>query len=104
MVTQADQSEMPYMVTQAEWGDKGFVGYRVAPGVKKHDVRGVGVYCFFESHNVTSTSGIACPPALESSFTNSLIVKLNGNGGIMHVINDKGGPAVGNVTAVDYVC
>ena len=98
------QSEMPYMVTQAEWGDKGFVGYRVASNVKKHDAWGVGVYCFFEAHNVTSTSGIACPPALESSFTNSLIVKLNGNGGIKHVINDKGGPAVGNVTTVDYVC
>jgi hypothetical protein len=98
------QSELPYNVEQAEFGDKGYAGYRVAPGVKKHAAWGVGVYCFFESHNVTTTSGIVCPPALESSFTNSLTVKLNGNGGIKHVINDKGGPAVGNLTSVVYVC
>ena len=38
------QSELPYIVTQAEFGDPGYAGYRVGDGVKAHNAWGVGVY------------------------------------------------------------
>jgi hypothetical protein len=102
------QSELPYGVNQAEFGDPGYAGYRVADNVKAHQGWGVGVYCFFRDHNVTTKSGIVCPPALEKSFVNPLTVFLNGNGGIEHVINDKGGAsdasAKKGATSVNYVC
>ena len=34
------QSEMPYDATQASYGDKGYVGYRVAASVAEHDAWG----------------------------------------------------------------
>ena len=55
------QSELPYGVTQAQYGDKGYAGYRVADGVTAHGGWGVGVYSFFRDHNVTVTSGIVAP-------------------------------------------
>ena len=86
------QSELPYDVTQANFGDLGFVGYRVDAAVMQHDAWGTGVYHFFRDHNVTVASGIVAPAALVSSFTSPLSVHLNGNGGIIqHVINDYGG-------------
>jgi len=98
------QSELPYDATQAQFGDAGYCGYRVAEGVQQHQGWGVGVYAFFRDHNVTVESGIVCPPALESSFVAPLSVFLNGNGGIRHVINDKGGASFGPDTSVHYVC
>ena len=98
------QSELPYGVTQQEYGDKGYAGYRVAPTVMTHGGWGVGVYCFFRDHDVTVASGIVAPAALESSFVNPLTVFLNGHGGITHVINDKGGASQGPQTSVNYVC
>lgn len=84
------QVELPYDVTQADWGDQGYVGYRVAEGVTKHEAHGVGVYHYFRDYNVTSKSGIVCPPALESSFISPLSVYLNGGGTVNHVINGNG--------------
>ena len=84
------QSELPYDVTQANFGDLGFVGYRVGPAVMQHDAWGTGVYHFFRDHNVTVASGIVAPAALVSSFTSPLSVYLNGNGTIQHVINGYG--------------
>ena len=75
------QSELPYGVTQAQFGDQGYAGYRVVDGVQTHDARGVGVYAFFRDHNVSVASGIVCPPALESSFIAPLTVFLSGHGG-----------------------
>ena len=98
------QSELPYGVTQAQFGDPGYVGYRVADDVTSHRAFGVGVYSYFRDHTVNVASGIACPTALESSFVHSLSVKLNGHGGIMHVINDKGDASIGNTTSINYVC
>lgn len=98
------QSELPYGVTQAQFGDQGYAGYRVADGVQTHDARGVGVYAFFRDHNVSVASGIVCPPALESSFIAPLTVFLSGHGGIRHVINDKGNASMAPTTTVNYVC
>ncbi len=38
------QSELPYDVNQTNFGDKGFVGYRVGSEVRDHDAFGLGVY------------------------------------------------------------
>jgi hypothetical protein len=40
------QSELPYDVTQANYGDKGYVGYRVGEDVTAHEGYGVGVYTY----------------------------------------------------------
>merc|ERR1711871_553555 len=96
------QSELPYGVNQSQFGN--FTGYRVADKVKSHSGWGIGVYSFFRDHEVTVPSGIVCPPALESSFVHSVTVKLNGHGGISHVINDKGDAVTANVTSIGYVC
>ena len=98
------QSELPYGASQAQFGDPGYAGYRVASDVQVHGGWGVGVYSFYRDHNVTTESGIVCPPALEPSFVHPLSVFLNGNGGIKHVMNDKGDGSFGPETSVNYVC
>lgn len=98
------QSELPYGVTQSQFGAMGYVGYRVADSVRAHDGWGIGVYCFFRDHNVSVASGIAVPEALVQRFSAPLSVFLNGHGGIEHVINRHGGASVGPQTSVNYVC
>merc|ERR1719343_1754959 len=85
------QSEMPYDVTQANFGDKGYVGYRVGPNVQTHKAYGVGVYHNFAKEAVHLHSAISAPTHLESSFISPLAVYLNGKGSVDHVLNDKGG-------------
>ena len=85
------QSELPYDVTQANFGDRGFVGYRVDAAVTQHDAWGTGVYHYFRDHKVTVASGIAAPAALVPRFHSPLTVCLNGSGTIQHIINDYGG-------------
>ena len=97
------QSELPYTVTQAAYGDPGFVGYRVNATVADHDAWGVGVYSFFAAHAVTVESGIRCPPALERRFVAPLGVHLNGLGAIKHVINEVG-VGTSATQQVNYVC
>merc|ERR1711865_164613 len=98
------QSELPYVATQAQFGDPGYAGYRVAPNVKSHSGYGIGVYCFFKEHTVTVKSGIVCPTALEKSFVHPMSVFLNGKGGIEHVINDKGAASTGPDSSWHYYC
>jgi hypothetical protein len=76
----------------------------VASNVTAHNAWGVGVYSNFVYHDVTTPSGIVCPPALEKNFVNPLTVKLSGYGGITHIVNDKGTAAGGNKTSVNYLC
>eukprot|EP00040_Diaphanoeca_grandis_P035070 m.219537 g.219537 ORF g.219537 m.219537 type:complete len:602 (-) comp33295_c0_seq1:367-2172(-) len=99
------QSELPYGVTQAQYGDKGYAGYRVAPTVKSHGGWGIGVYAYFRDNVVVVQSGIVVPPGLISSFINPLSVYLNGQpgSGIVHVINGLGNAAINN-TGANYVC
>tara|TARA_B110000091_G_C13790871_1_gene465574 strand:+ start:182 stop:1993 length:1812 start_codon:yes stop_codon:yes gene_type:complete len=98
------QSELPYVVTQAEFENS--VGYRVGSKVSTHHGYGIGVYCFFKSHQVNVTSGIVTPPmSATMAFHNSLSVFLNGYGGIEHVLNRQGGASVkGGDNMVHYVC
>ncbi|CAJ1341081.1 unnamed protein product [Effrenium voratum] len=90
------QAELPYDVSQANFGDHGYTGYRVGGSVTAHEAYGVGVYHYFRDNIVTVPSAIIAPPALESSFASPLSVFLNGKGTILHVLNDKG-----NATAID---
>merc|ERR1712232_446888 len=84
------QSEMPYDVTQDNFGDKGYVSYRVASNVKSHTAYGVGVYHYFRDYAVTVNSAISAPAHLEDSFISPLAVFLNGKGTVRHILNDKG--------------
>ena len=70
----------------------------------EHSGWGVGVYSFFRNSSVIASSGIVAPAALEGSFVNPLSVKLNGHGGIAHVLNDKGAGSFGPQSSVNYVC
>jgi hypothetical protein len=85
------QSEMPYDVTQANFGDKGYVGYRVGSNVQTHSAYGVGVYHNFAKEAVHVHTAISAPKHLESSFIAPLAVYLNGKGIVDHILNDKGG-------------
>jgi len=84
------QSEYPYGVTQANYGDKNFVAYRVSSQVTIHNCYGAGVYHYFRDYAVTMKTGISCPPTIESNFKYPLGVFLNGKGTMIHIINDKG--------------
>eukprot|EP00943_MAST-04B_sp_MAST-4B-sp1_P006875 g6875.t1 len=98
------QAELPYGVTQNQYNN--YAGYRVAGSVKQHEGFGIGVYCYFRDYNVTVKSGIVTPAQVESSFVHPLTVFLNGHGGILHVLNDKGDASIaGNGGGqVHYLC
>ncbi|CAK0861942.1 unnamed protein product, partial [Prorocentrum cordatum] len=95
------QSELPYDVGQ-DFGDAGYVGYRLNNTVSTHSAYGVGVYHFFRDFEVTVPRGIACPDWLENSFENPLSVCLSGKGTMTHVINDKGNPTQGDASTEWY--
>ena len=97
------QSELPYDVTQAQFGDPGYAGYRVADGVTQHAGYGIGVYHFFRDYAITVPTGIVAPST--ATFVSPVVVYLNGLGKVNHVLNDKGEPT-GNGTAGHqaYVC
>jgi hypothetical protein len=84
------QSELPYDVTQADFGDKGYTGYRVSSTVTEHEAYGIGVYHYFRDYAVTVKAAIVSPAHLESSFVAPLAVFLNGLGTVEHILNDKG--------------
>ena len=84
------QSELPYDVTQANFGDMGYVSYRIADNVTAHAAYGAGVYTYFRDYAVTVETGIAAPEALVGSFHSPLGVFLNGLGTMNHVINGHG--------------
>jgi hypothetical protein len=97
------QSELPYDVTQADYGAPGYVGYRVNDAVTTHKAYGVGVYHYFKDYPVVTYTGIRCPSGMETSFISPLVVLLNGYGTVTHIINDQGAstsPASGAGAAV----
>lgn len=83
------QSEFPYDVGQ-DYGDSGYVGYRVDSKVKEHHGWGIGVYHYFRDFPVVLQTTISTPPHLEQNFFQPVAVYLNGLGAAMHVLNDKG--------------
>lgn len=87
------QSELPYDVTQENFGDVGYAGYMVAEGVQFHEAHGIGVYTYFRDNDVHVASGVRAPETGGVRFTNVFTRFLNGNGGIRHVLNDQAGSA-----------
>jgi hypothetical protein len=84
------QAEYPYDVTQADYGDPGYVAYRVDPKVTHHSAWGLAAYSFFRDYVVFVNSGFSTPVTPNIRFTTALTRWLNGNGGILHVINQTG--------------
>lgn len=87
------QSELPYDVSQENYGDAGFAGYLVADNVNSHVAHGVGVYTYFRDNNVFVHSAIQAPEREGIIFSNIFTRFLNGQGGIRHVLNGRGGQA-----------
>jgi hypothetical protein len=95
------QTELPYdPPSQEAWmdGDRnGFASYRVADDVTEHRAVGLGVYSFFERGiPILVESGIQAPRTPGVTFQSMTSVFLNGSGGISHIINDVGDPAIGS--------
>uniref|UniRef100_A0A7S1ZEA6 Pectate lyase superfamily protein domain-containing protein n=1 Tax=Ditylum brightwellii TaxID=49249 RepID=A0A7S1ZEA6_9STRA len=104
------QSELPYDVSHASFGAKGYTGYMVASHVKDHDAQAVGVYSNFRDYIVTVDTAIRHPieetkgkeinveEALLSGgksdmVKDAFVVHLDNFGRIMSVVNGKGGEA-----------
>ena len=84
------QSELPYDVTESQFGAPGYAGFRVDDSVAAFSGYGMGVYCYFRDYDVTTPSAIVSPGS--SLFINPLSVFLNGQGGIDSVVNGDGAP------------
>jgi hypothetical protein len=102
------QSEIPYdPPSQAAFMDGsrlGYASYRVADGVTSHEAIGLGVYSFFnQGVDIRVESGIQAPNAAGVRFRSMTSVFLNGSGGINHVINDTGAPAVGSFASPQVI-
>ncbi|WP_395244718.1 adenylyl cyclase [Agromyces sp. MMS24-K17] len=97
------QSEIPYdPPTQGAYMDGtrlGYAAYRVGDHVRQHFAQGLGVYSFFDnqyngSQNIYVESGVQVPQAPGVRVQSAVSVKLNGTGGINHIVNDQGDAAV----------
>lgn len=84
------QCELPYDVTQENFGDMGFVGFRVNEQVQTHESHGAGVYHYFRDDAVVIETAIKVPKHLERSFTGALTSFLNGQGTCKHILNNAG--------------
>jgi hypothetical protein len=94
------QSELPYdPPNQDAWMDgplKGYAAYQVSSHVKNHEAWGLGSYCFFNvSDSVNASRAFDAPVTPGVQLHDMLIVRLERPGTIEHVINELGGPAVG---------
>jgi len=111
------QNEMPYDVpSQAAWmeapGVNGFAAFKVADSVTSFTGYGMGSYSFFNQHvNILAERAFEVPSTLPAGSLNDLLTifldKVNGSGGIVHVVNETGGSStVANpdtpVTVVSY--
>lgn len=102
------QSEIPYdPPSQEAWMDgerKGFASYRVADHVQRHEAIGLGIYSYFwNGVDIRVESAIQAPERDGVRFRSMTSVFLNGAGGINHVINDTGAPAVGSFASPQVV-
>jgi len=95
------QCELPYDVTQQNFGDPGYAGYRVSPTVKNHTAYGVGVYSFFRDYTVATPSGFVAPAG--TKFVDPFNRFLSGNGQITHIVNGQGN-TVNNANPLAYIC
>jgi hypothetical protein len=89
------QSEMPYDVpSQDAWKHgtvNGYASYKVGDNVKRHEAWGLGVYCYFnQRQSIWSDRAIETPTGDGIQMHHLTSIHLNGDGGIRHVLNDKG--------------
>jgi hypothetical protein len=111
------QNEMPYDVpSQAAWkeapGVNGYAAFKVANDVTSFSGYGMGSYSFFNQHiNIYAERAFEVPTTLPAGSLHDLLTifldKVNGSGGILHVVNETGGSStVANpdtpVTVVSY--
>jgi len=98
------QSEIPYDApTQGAYMDGarlGWASYRVGDDVRHHLAQGLGVYSFFDDQynngqDIFVESGIQVPQRPGVRIESAVSVKLNGTGGITHVVNEAGETAAG---------
>jgi len=87
------QSELPYDVTEENFGTPGYVGYRVNQNVQTHNAWGAGVYSFFRDNDVTTVNGFASGTGSGISFVYPFTKFLSGKGQISHVLNGRGNVA-----------
>ncbi|MBE1875595.1 adenylyl cyclase [Myceligenerans pegani] len=102
------QSELPYdPPSQEAWtdGDRlGYASYRVADHVRRHEAVGLGVYSYFwNGVDIRTESGIQVPETPGVTLRSMTSVFLNGSGGINHVINTTGAPAVGSFASPQVI-
>jgi len=97
------QCELPYDVTQANFGTPGYVGYKVNTTVQNHHAWGAGVYSFFRDATVTTVNGITSGTGAGISFINPFSKFLSGNGQITHVLNGRGN-AANMANTLAYLC
>ena len=91
------QNELPYdPPTQADWmhdGVEGWAGYKVADGVRTHQLDGGGVYVFNRNNPAIHTeNGFEVPETPGVHLHHVMTVNLSA-GTIDHVVNGVGGPA-----------
>jgi hypothetical protein len=91
------QNELPYdPPTQADWMNgpvQGFPGYKVADGVRTHQLFGGGVYVFNRNNpDIHTENGFEAPETPGVRLHHIMTVNLSA-GTIDHVVNGVGGPA-----------
>ncbi|MGH7760619.1 MAG: adenylyl cyclase [Candidatus Dormibacteraceae bacterium] len=111
------QNEMPYDVpSQAAWmeapGVNGYAAFKIADEVTRFRGYGMGSYSFFKQHiNIYAERAFEVPGTLPAGSLHDLLTifldKVNGSGGILHVVNETGGSStIANpdspVTVVSY--
>jgi len=79
------QAEIMY---DAEAGTWPYACYNVDSTVSHHYAVGVGCYTYFRDNDAWCENGITVPQT--NMVKGAFSIFLNGNGGIRHVINDKG--------------
>jgi len=98
------QSELPYDVTEANFGQPGYTGFHVSSSVNTFAGYGIGIYCYFRDYSVTTNSGIISNSSSSGvKFHNALTWFITGQGQITHVLNNQGNTVNGGGQK-SYVC
>lgn len=95
------QSEIPYDAPSQEAYKShdntvnGYASLKINDDVTKFSGYGIGVYCYNRDADIEIFSGAEIPDKKDVFIHHMVTVKLNGNGQITHVINDKGNEVTG---------
>lgn len=90
------QSELPYDVPKQEaymshdGKVKGYASIKIDENVNKFESYGAGIYCYNRDADIEINSAVEAPDKKGIKLNNTCTVKLNGQGKILHVINNEG--------------